>query len=898
MSDRKPSESNGSRQDSADEVGAIVGERYDGGVTNTVIGSTADTIIQLGSLHLKIARWPRPIPRELPPGAAAMFTGRAEELRSLTSLMLDSGRDRAEVAAITVIEGTPGVGKTAVALHWGDRVAEEFPDGQLYTDLRGFTPGVTPMAPDEALARALRSLGVPQEEVPATRGDLESLYRTLLRDRRVLIVLDNAAAPDQVRSLLPNSEHSRVLVTSRDSLSGLNVSHTVTRLQLDLLAPAEAVDLLRRLCRGQNVSAEDTQLIQLARLCAYLPLALRLAAASLRPGDLSSLAYLIEELTSDDRLSSLEVAGDPLLALRVAFDTSYASLGQQERLAFRRLSLNPGPDLSPDAVAELVAVTPRAGGEILERLHARHLLEARGQGRYSFHDLLRAFSAEQGLAVDGEQDLEASRQRLFGYYADSADMAGQLISPHSARLPRPTPTRARFPFRSDVPGEVIGWLDSEHENLTAAVVYAADHGMPEFSWNLADGLRGYFYITRHNVSWLATARAGLKAAEYAHNRRAEAAMLLSLGQAHSAAGDNLKAVDCLLRAAELSRDEGWGDGEATSAGLLGIVYRESGRLDEAAQMFESALKLFTERARPAGQIAAHVSLGTVRWETGSLSEAATGFRHAIDLAKSEGNREVQVTCLNNLALVLYEMGELDHALAYLDQAVEIDEKGELRRARAEALDTRALIHRDAGRLDQALSDSGAALHRARELGDRRIEASACNTSGMVNLSLRQPAAAARAHHDAFRLAWEAGYERPLVESLLGLAEVDLQVGRHREALVHAAQTLTRARASFFGILQAHALAALGRIYLRLGARDQAEARCLQAVALYRQLGSRSGEAAASETLGHIFAASSCYVEARRWWQSALSLCMELGDPGADRLRTTIHESYATQPRPP
>jgi DNA-binding SARP family transcriptional activator len=333
------------------------------------------------------------LPRQLP-AAAQQFVGRAEELAGLSALL---GADASAHGAplISAITGGPGVGKTALSLPWAHQVADRFPDGQLYLNLRGFDASGNPMPPAEAILHFLEALGVPPERVPATAEAQAGLFRSLLAGRRVLVVLDNARDDAHVRPLLPGSRGCMVLVTSRSQLIGLAAADGAHILTLGVLSTAEAREMLTARLGTKRVWAEPEAVAELTELCSRLPLALSIAAgrAVARPGQ--RLAGLAAELQqSDTRLDELDT-GDPRASVRAAFSWSCRQLSEPAAQLFRLVGAHPGPDITAPAAARLADLPLPQAQDALRDLARAHLVSEHLPGRYACHDLLRAYAAEQ-----------------------------------------------------------------------------------------------------------------------------------------------------------------------------------------------------------------------------------------------------------------------------------------------------------------------------------------------------------------------------------------------------------------------------------------------------------------------------------------------------------------------
>jgi transcriptional regulator with XRE-family HTH domain len=332
------------------------------------------------------------VPRQLP-AAVADFTGRAAELQTLSRMLDEAGAGVPGTVVISAIGGTAGVGKTALALYWAHRAAGRFADGQLYVNLRGFDPSGAPATPAEAIRRFLDALAVPPERIPPDPEAQAGLYRSLLADRKMLVVLDNARDEQQVRPLLPASPGSLVLVTSRNQLAGLAAAERARLLTVDVLAHDESVQLLTDRLGARRAAAEPEAVDEIARLCAHLPLALTVAAAraAVRPGfPIASLAADLRDTAG--RLDALD-SGDPGASVRAVFSWSYQQLSAEAARMFRLLGLHPGPDISVPAAASLAAVEKPEARRLLRELARGCLIAEHIPGRYAFHDLLRAYAA-------------------------------------------------------------------------------------------------------------------------------------------------------------------------------------------------------------------------------------------------------------------------------------------------------------------------------------------------------------------------------------------------------------------------------------------------------------------------------------------------------------------------
>jgi hypothetical protein len=360
--------------------------------------------------------WPE-VPRQLPADVPA-FTGRETFLKELDGLAAE-GEESAIV--VSAVAGAPGVGKTALAVHWAHRVAERFPDGQLYVNLRGYDPG-EPLAAASVLETFLATLGA--TSIPAGADERAARYRSLLAGRRFLVVLDNARTPEQVRPLIPGAPGCLVLVTSRDSLTGLVVRDGARRVDLARLSEAEGVDLLARILGRDRVASEPEAAAELVRLCAGLPLALRIAAEHVagRPAVPSARAAA-ELADGGERWSVLDATGDPFTDVRAVFSWSYHTLPGPAARLFRLLGLNPAPEFSVFAAANLAGMPLAETRQLLSVLMAAHLLERAEEGRYTWHDLLRAYAADLVVAEEPAEERHQALTRLLDGYRHTLEAA-------------------------------------------------------------------------------------------------------------------------------------------------------------------------------------------------------------------------------------------------------------------------------------------------------------------------------------------------------------------------------------------------------------------------------------------------------------------------------------------
>ncbi|MCP2246123.1 AfsR/SARP family transcriptional regulator [Lentzea aerocolonigenes] len=775
-----------------------------------------------------VPRVPRQLPAH-PPG----FTGRTAQVSTLDSLVPVSGRS-VDAVTIAAISGTAGVGKTALAVHWAHRVADRFPDGQLYANLRGHSRGGA-AAPLEVLTQFLTALEVPAERVPVDVDAASAMFRTLTTDRKVLVLLDNAADPDQVRPLLPAGSACLVVVTCRDRMTGLVASHGARQVTLDVLSPTDALELLASVLGPERIRAEPVAAADFAELCAHLPLALRIAAANLADHPGRGIDDHVAELRRGNLLTALAVPGDEHTAVRTAFDLSYAALPAQAQRLFRLLSLLPGSDTGTEAVAVLAGAEPEQAARLLDRLAAAHLVEFHVPGRYSFHDLLRLYAAEQAARHETEEDRAAALQRLYDWYLCAVDAAARLLYPHMLRLPLP-PLLVRPPAGVTGPAEAANWLDSERANLVAAVRSAAKGGPRATAWLLADALRGYFWMSSRRVDWLATAQSALAAAEESGEPRPQAAARLSLADLYFRQGRYQDAVRHYTHARLLARQAEWAAAGAAVLGNLGCVYWQSGRLAAAAARFARCLALSRSIGQPAGEAVALGNLGLVHWEMGRLEQAAEHYTLALSRYRQIGSRYGEAINLGNLGHTQRARGLPVEAAELLTRALALHQESGNRGGEAQTRGRLAATCGDLGRAAEALEHARTGLFLAQEAGDPRTEVEALAALAAVDHRLGHRTDAIRHYRQALDLVRNTGDRYPEIDILIGLATVTADPALARQALALARNAGYRA-------LEGQALTAVAGILLASGNPRDGTDHAFQALAVHRETGHRQAEAA-------------------------------------------------------
>ncbi|MFL6113478.1 MAG: tetratricopeptide repeat protein, partial [Catenulispora sp.] len=662
------------------------------------------------------------VPAQLP-GAVMGFTGRAAELRRLDGLVAaDSG------AMVGVISGSPGVGKTALAVQWAHRVATRFADGQLYVNLRGFDPHEPPLDPSEALRGFLDACAVAAHRIPADRAGRAALYRSVLAGRCMIIVLDNAHDADQVRPLLPGSPGCLAVVTSRNRLAGLVAAEGAYPIQLDLLAATEARDLLSRRLGARRVQTQAAAVDAFVDRCAGLPLALAIVAARAATRPELPLGTLADELgAACTALDALDAGDGETTDARAVFSWSYRTLSTGAARLFRLLGVASGPDIGSAAAASLAGSGPAGVRSLLAELTRANLLQEHIPGRFSCHDLLRAYAAELAGSPDREAERRDGLRRVIDHYLQSAHAAVMRFEPHRRSvLDTPAVEGVVAEDFTDRRQAMMAWFIAEHRVLVATVTAAAAAGLDEQAWKLAWTLPNFLGRLGHFDDMVAVQRIAVEATERLGHR----------------------------------------PGQAESHHHLGRAYHLLGRFDEAYTHLERARHLFTDLDDEAGLGATHSMLGVLLGAHNRYHDAIGHASDALAVYRRIGDQAGVGRATNALGCYYAGLGDFEQSLAHCQQAAAMDERLGGRYALAAAWDSVGYAYHHLGYHEQAIDSFHRSLELLRDAGGGIEEADVLVHLGDAQRAVGNPDTARDAWSRALRILKRIGRDQADVHARL------------------------------------------------------------------------------------------------------------------------------------
>ncbi len=662
-----------------------------GGIANQIAGNVTGPVTTAVHFHSG-SREQAVIPAQLP-APPPYFTGRDGQL-----LQLAQSRAVEEQRSLMVITGPGGVGKTALALRWMHDLRDQLPDGQLFVDLGGFATG-EPADPEQVLEGFLEALGVSKDRIPASLSHRVALFRSMTVDRKIGLLLDNAASAAQVRPLLPAGAGCTVVVTSRDQLSGLAIDGARFT-AVEPLSIEGSMDLLGRMLGRQRIAEDPDAASELARMCGGLPLALMLVGARLATHARRSLQRESQELRdARARLAALSVDGD--VSVAAVFDISYRRLPTAVRRAYRLCGLHPGPQFGPPVVAAAADCPIDDVTDWLATLADAHLIEEVDDDRFRIHDLLKLYSQQQSIAEDDYDARDRTIRRMIDWYLDITVAADLLVHPLPERLgPRyasPPPTSGLF----STDREALRWLRCERTNLQAALKHAAHHNCDDVVWQFCEALWSSFLHVRRYNDWIEAHQLGIQAAQRAGNPRAEARLHAQLGFAYAKLrryDDAISENTAGLELAEAMHDD---RARATALSQLGRAARGKGDLHRALDYFTRSRDLHRSLGRRRGVALCGRRIGQILTEMHRYDDAVRELHASASTMAALEDRTQHARSLMYLGIAHAKAGRRDIANALLQEALELMQDLESPYYQAEILATLGDIRERSGDLDAA-----------------------------------------------------------------------------------------------------------------------------------------------------------------------------------------------------
>ncbi|MDJ0386075.1 tetratricopeptide repeat protein [Streptomyces sp. G-G2] len=760
----------------------------EGGTTSNTIsgGIFFHAVIQGRDITVQLPPAVTPALSGLPAPAPA-FTGRDQHVEQLLAALAPTTDGGGGAVLVSAVSGLAGIGKSELAVQAATLALGQgwFPGGVLFTDLAGYDPERR-LTPERALEGLLRALAIPGEHIPNGLEDRQRLYRSVLaayarENRRLLVVIDNVSTADQAAPLLPTDSITAALVTSRHTLDGLNARFH----DLDTLNDTTSTDVLDQALRHAR-GDHDTRIADnpqaaatIARLCAGLPLALRIAAAILAAAPTRPAASLATALQAEH--SRLDKLARPDRAVRAAFDLSYQQLPASQARLFRLMPLNPGPDLSTGAAAHLADTNTDATEELLQHLAEAHLIEpALVWGRWRMHDLVRLYASEHGHTHTTCDQRDISRTRLFTHYQDTA----QAADTHLQTLPGPRDPR--FPNRATA----LEWLDAEYPNLTATATAAPALGHPEISCSLAYDLSRYLDYRRYFDDQVTLTATALTISREFGDRHGEGQALGTLGRALQRVRRFEEAIDAHTQATTIFRELGDRHSEGQVMNNLGLALREVRRFEEAIDAHTQDLAICRELGERHGEGQGLDNLGSVLQEVRRFEEAIDAHTQATTIFRELGDRHGEGQTLNNLGLALREVRRFEEAIDAHTQGLAICREFGDRHSEGQTLNNLGLALREVRRFEEAIDAHTQDLAICREFGDRHGEGQTLNNLGLALREVRRFEEAIDAHTQATTIFRELGDRHSEGQTLNNLGNALREVRRFEEAIDAHTQATT------------------------------------------------------------------------------------------------------------
>ena len=668
---------------------------------------------------------PRMLPRDI-----TSFTGRRQELQELVDAAVGTA-ELGGVVRIFAIGGMAGIGKTALAVRAAHQMLAQFPDGQLFADLRGYSAGQVRAESAETLDMFLRRLGVDPADMPASTDERSGMLRDRLASRRVLMVLDNVATESQVRALLPGSGRSLVVITSRDSLAGLE---GVQRIALDVLPADQATVLLASLIGQKRAAAEPDILRQIGDFCGCLPLALQIVGQNLAARPSWTAARMARMLTDEQNRLEALTAGDR--EVRSAFMVSYRQLSETDARMFRLLGLHPGPDFDVAAAARLTGIDIATAERVLDRLALAHLVTENASGRFGIHDLLRLCARQICKDEESQASRDSALRQLVSHFSQLArSLDASLRSQQGAAVADGANQAAPF-LR---PGQqALAIFEIEQRNLLPILQLAAGQGWHEQVLQLSESMADPLMLLRQLDDLVGLSEIALSAARKTRNTAATATALRWRGTAYAGLRRFNEAIACFQDALAICQETRDRNGEGRIVNNLGSAHQEMGQFENAIAWYNAALAICKETGDRLGQGRTLSNLGLAHSELQHFDQSIACHQEALAIRKEAGDRLGQGRTLSNLGLAYSGLGCFDEAITCHQQALAIFREVGDRYAEGHVLANLGLAYSGWRQFPQAITYYQDALVRFREIGDHHEEGLVLNHLGAAHSELQDP----------------------------------------------------------------------------------------------------------------------------------------------------------------
>ncbi len=781
--------------------------------------------VRLADRHLgRVSR-----PDTLPPETAE-FVGRSEELGLLTGEHGDTPR-------VSVIEGMPGVGKTALAVHAARVVSGQYPDGTFYLNFHTHDPGSPSLDAAEALHRLLQMLNVPATQIPDAIGERAALWRAQLSRRRAIVILDDAARHDQIRPLLPVAGRCLILITTRRRLPDFEGARALT---LDVLSIDDAIALFRRIA-GQGGAHDEDAVATAVGLCGRLPLAIQLTAGRLAQDKPPRVADLVEELSqSPARLGGTGAASPEVMS---AFDLSYRALEPDHQRFFRRLGVSPCTFVSLQAAAALGGGTLAEAEKALAALLEHHLLARAPAGQFRFHDLIRGYAAVRAARDDPEPEQRQAVGRLLDYYLHTADRADRVLHPFRRRMPASVthPPAASPPLGTQE--DAAGWLESEWRNILQAAQYAGRHEWKRKCADLSHVLADFVEIRAYWDDAIAAHTLALQACRELADPARIAQASLELSVVSQQTGRHEASLPLAEDAAAIYRSLADRRGEAEALDQIGMAHQRAARFREALAYFHEATILYRGVADQHGVANTLSHSGIACWHLGHYPDAMGHLHDALSLYRDVSDRRGEAKTLNNLGKMQLYCGYHRDALEDYQKSLEIF--SEIGGAQNEAILYHNIgsVHHYKGSYEEGLAACRRALAIYRDIGDLPDEADVLNDIGAIYQSAECYDEALIHHQKARLIAEEIGNLSQQMIAIRRIADVRRGSGRYGEAFDHYQSALRLAREIGDPYEEAKILEGIAETTLSTQRPDAARIVFRQALDIFERLGVPEAESA-------------------------------------------------------